>query len=156
MCGNKPGARYRWAARCNSSSCCVSRKSGTFAKKPVGPAHTRAAPAEGIKASRRRRWPPERVDGGNTEHQPGGKSGAWHTGLGMVSSQSLHLRTKQRTQQEPDSVVQMIGKYFSQMSNRRGSVESCDERDASSPGKNVLISVCGYMWGFGSGGGGGS
>lgn len=40
----------------------------------------------------------------------------------------------------------MIGKYFSQMSNRRGSVDSCDERDASSPGKKcsfLCVVTCG-------------
>lgn len=55
----------------------------------------------------------------------------------MVSSRGLHLTT---ARQEPSSVVQMIGKYFSHMSTRRGSVESCDERDAGSPGENLPIS----------------
>lgn len=46
---------------------------------------------------------------------------------------------------EEESVVDMIGKYFSQLtaqgrkpsSARRGSVESCDEKDASSPFANM-------------------
>ncbi|XP_068449244.1 DNA damage-inducible transcript 4-like protein-like [Clinocottus analis] len=46
---------------------------------------------------------------------------------------------------EDDSVVEMIGKYFLRLaapgretsSSRRGSVESCDERESNSPGANM-------------------
>lgn len=127
--------------RCNSGLCCVSRKSGTFSMKPTSPAHTRASPAEPIKPESRRCPTPEFIHGGDTKHQPEGESGASHKALRMVYSTSGYAKSTDRTKQEQRTVVQMIGKYFSQMttSSRRGSVESYDERDPSITGKNSLI-----------------
>lgn len=62
----------------------------------------------------------------------------------MVYSTSHDVRTADRTERQQSTVVQMIGKYFSQMttSSRRGSVESYDERDPGSSGEDVLIYQC--------------
>lgn len=121
--------------RCNSGSCCASRKSGIFSMEPAGPAHSRAAPAEPIKAERSGSPAPAFIHGGDTKQQLGAESGASHTALRMVYSTS---GSADRTKREQSTVVQMIGKYFSQMttSSRRGSVESHDGRDSS--GEDIL------------------
>lgn len=132
--------RITGSKRCNSGWCCVSRESGIFSIKPTSPAHSRAAPAEPIKAESSGSPTTAFIHGGDTKHQLGGESGASHKTLRMVYSTSSFAETTDRTKQEQRTVVQMIGKYFSQMtsSSRRGSVESHDERDSS--GENILFS----------------
>ena len=73
------------------------------------------------------------IHGGDTHHTPGGETGDSRTGIRMVYTTALlHLS-------EEESVVEMIGKYFSQLTSpgtrspsaRWGSVESCDETENS-------------------------
>ncbi|XP_028272334.1 DNA damage-inducible transcript 4-like protein [Parambassis ranga] len=80
------------------------------------------------------------LHGEDRDHTLGGDTGATRTGIGMVYSAALLFGHGVSVRSEEDSVVEMIGKYFCHVkaparkttAARRGSLDSCDERDNSS------------------------
>lgn len=143
---------------CNLPERCVIHKTGSFwIPLATPPQLTQRA---GIKSR-----PPRRcghsarsLHGGITDSVRGGDAGEKQTGFRMVYSAALPLGNAVPVLSEEV----MIGKYFPQLASpgqrlnpsRRGSVESCDERDTTTPGKflgwltppyrNLTSSVCGW------------
>lgn len=80
------------------------------------------------------------IHGENTDLTLGGDTGALQRGLRMVYTTALLFGHGVPALSEEEGVVEMIGKYFSQLTSsgrsrtsaRRGSVESCDESENSS------------------------
>lgn len=83
------------------------------------------------------------IHGENTDHTLGGDTGASQTRIRMVYTTALLFGHGVPVMSEEDSVMEMIGKYFSELTSstgrkrrpvRRGSVESCDETENNPPG----------------------